>query len=71
MQISSSGNILLQNAFLQSHCFNGLPSPTAIEVSNIAVDALRTVAYRSTRDHIFSPKFPSVTILDFSWVGSC
>ena len=69
MYILSSGSIPLQNAFLQSPCFNCLPSSTAIDVNNRAVVALNTGAYRSSRDHIRFSKFSNATILDLARVG--
>ena len=65
MHISSSGSILFQDAFLQSPCFNRLPSPTTINVSCCAVGALSTGSYLSSRDQIRSSKFLNATILDF------
>ena len=70
IQISSLGKIPLQNAFLQSPCFNLRPSLTAIEVSSLDAVALSTGAYLSSWDHIRFSKFPKATIRDLARVGS-
>ena len=69
IQISSSGNIQLQNAFLQSACFNRLPSSTAIDTNNRAAVELSTGVYLYSRDQILRSKLPSVTIPGLALFG--
>ena len=65
MQISSSGNMPLQKAFLQSPYFKRRPLETAIDTSKRQAVALRTGAYLFFRDHDWRSKFPSVMMRDF------
>ena len=69
IHISSSGNIPLQNAFLQSACFSFRPSSTAMETSSLEAVELSTGAYLSSRDQILLSKLPSATIRDLARSG--
>ena len=69
IQISSSGKIPLQKAFLQSACFRRQPSSTAMDVNKRAAVELRTGACLSSQDQIRRSRFPSATIRDLALFG--
>ena len=70
IQISSSGKIPLQKAFLQLSCFNHRPLLTAIDTNKRVAVELRTGAYLSSRDQILCFGFPSATMQDLALFDS-